>query len=95
MSYLKKCEELLKTYLLSKGIESANAYKHQRETWNAIYRYDHDANKALLLKAPTASGKTESILIPYIYQIIEDDWFLAPSLIYVFPNKTLLYSQYK
>ena len=82
---------ILAKYLKMKfGIE-AKPWKHQEETWYALTKYCGE--KPILLKAPTSSGKTEAALIPFLYQFLEEDWFLAPSLIYVLPNKTLIYFQ--
>jgi len=94
MSFSNVCESLLMKYLKTLyGEGNYSAWPHQREAWQKIYEYGDE--KVILIKAPTASGKTECVIIPYLSQFILNDWFLAPGLIYVLPNKTLLFSQYE
>ena len=64
-------------------------WDHQYATWKALTM---EKDNITVLKAPTASGKTEAAIIPYLYQALTGDWILAPGLIYVLPNKTLLFS---
>ncbi len=91
MGYLQSFSEILKEYLKTlRGIE-AKPWEHQISTWEALVKYSGE--KIILLKAPTASGKTEAAIVPYFYQVLHNEWFLAPGLIYVLPNKTLLFSQ--
>ncbi len=94
MVFIRDCENILVEYLRTLyGEGNYNAWMHQRETWKCLY--EDAGEKVILLRVPTAGGKTESVLIPYFYQYVFDDWFLAPGLIYVLPNKTLLFSQYQ
>jgi len=94
LAFVKECERILVKYLKTLyGERNYSAWTHQKETWRHIYEYAGE--KVILLRVPTAGGKTESVLIPYFYQYIFDNWFLAPGLIYVLPNKTLLFSQYQ
>jgi len=46
----------------------------------------------LLIKSPTGSGKTESILAPFFLQFIENKFCIAPRLIYVLPMRALVNS---
>jgi len=86
MQPIEKCCDILRT-----TIGAQKPWSHQLDTWRSIFLED----KIIALKAPTASGKTEAAIIPYLYQAITGDWRLAPGLIYVLPNKTLLFSQYR
>lgn len=46
-------------------------------------------NFPLLLKAPTGSGKTEAVLAPFLSQFLNNDFTIAPRLIYVLPMRVL------
>ncbi len=87
--YISTCSRILGEVLEGE----IKPWNHQLETWRALR--EHAGEKVVVLKAPTASGKTEAATIPYFYQATSGDWFLAPGLIYVLPNKTLLFSQLK
>ncbi len=43
-----------------------------------------------LLKAPTGSGKTEAVVAPFLAQFIDNEFTIAPRMIYVLPMKVLL-----
>ena len=45
-----------------------------------------------MVRAPTGSGKTEAVIAPFLYQFIENDFFIAPRLIYVLPMRVLVNS---
>lgn|GEM_PF-1758236 len=91
MNYTKIFSEILEKYLKELRGIGVKPWKHQEKTWELLVKYAGE--KIILLRAPTASGKTEAAIIPFFYQILYNDWFLAPGLIYVLPNKTLLFSQ--
>ncbi|RLG64096.1 CRISPR-associated helicase Cas3' [archaeon] len=95
MGYLSKCSSLLKTYLKRRFGKEAIPYSHQLETWKKLTEVVNEDLKVIVLKAPTSAGKTEAAIIPYIYQIVQDDWFIAPAVIYVLPNRSLIFSQFK
>lgn len=61
-------------------------YEHQKRVWEEI----HKNNSPLLLRAPTGSGKTEAVLAPYLSQFIENNFNIAPRLIYVLPMRVLV-----
>ncbi len=45
----------------------------------------------LLIKAPTGSGKTEAVLAPFLFQFKDNNFFIAPRLIYVLVTNTTFY----
>lgn len=63
-------------------------FEHQREVWDHIRNID----LPLLLKAPTGSGKTEAVLAPFLSQFIDNNFRVAPRLIYVLPMRVLVNS---
>lgn len=63
-----------------------NPYLHQIELWEKI----KDGEFPILLKAPTGSGKTEAVLAPFLSQFIENNFKIAPRLIYVLPMRILV-----
>lgn len=78
-----KAELFYKKYF---NIESP--YEHQISLWNRI----HAMELPLLLKAPTGSGKTESVLAPFLSQFIDNNFHIAPRMIYVLPMRVLVNS---
>jgi len=44
----------------------------------------------ILLKAPTGSGKTEAVVVPFLHQFLRNEFTLAPRLIYVLPMRVLV-----
>ncbi len=76
-------EEFYRRYL---GI--SHPYSHQKEMWNRII----EGKFPLIVKAPTGSGKTEGVIAPFLYQFVENDFFIAPRLIYVLPMRALVNS---
>lgn len=63
--------------------------KHQDEIWN-YFADTNNLKKPLILKAPTGSGKTEAILAPFLNQFLENNFYIAPRLIYVLPVRVLV-----
>lgn len=61
-------------------------YKHQLDLWEKI----RDLEFPILLKAPAGSGKTEAVLAPFLSQFIENNFYIAPRLIYVLPMRVLV-----
>ncbi|MFN3740589.1 MAG: CRISPR-associated helicase Cas3' [Thermodesulfovibrionales bacterium] len=66
----------------------SSPYKFQRNSWEQI----HTLKFPLLVKAPTGSGKTEAVLAPYLSQFIDNNFHIAPRLIYVLPMRVLVNS---
>ncbi|HOP60130.1 MAG TPA: CRISPR-associated helicase Cas3' [Candidatus Saccharicenans sp.] len=60
-------------------------YDHQKEVWKRLL----EGNFPLLLRAPTGSGKTEAVLAPFLSQFLNNDFTIAPRLIYVLPMRVL------
>ena len=60
-------------------------YEHQKEIWNKLL----EGRFPLLLRAPTGSGKTEAVIAPFLSQFLNDDFPIAPRLIYVLPMRVL------
>jgi len=58
---------------------------HQLQLWDLVSKLRLPA----LLRAPTGSGKTEAVLAPFLNQFVENDFFLAPRIIYVLPMRVL------
>ena len=48
----------------------------------------------LVVEAPTASGKTEAAAAAFFSQLAEEDWWLAPRLIYTLPTRALTLTSY-
>jgi len=63
-------------------------YEHQINIWQQV----KDLKFPLLLKAPTGSGKTESVLAPFLSQFVENNFHIAPRMIYVLPMRVLVNS---
>jgi len=63
-------------------------FDHQINLWERIHAMDFP----LLLKAPTGSGKTEAALAPFLSQFIDNNFHIAPRLIYVLPIRVLVNS---
>ncbi|MGQ9469275.1 MAG: CRISPR-associated helicase Cas3' [Nitrososphaerales archaeon] len=75
-------------YILGTGKEP---YKHQEELWKDLEGLGKEG-RIIFLKAPTASGKTEAAVLPFI-SASYSDWGLGARLIYVLPNHSLIHSQ--
>lgn len=48
----------------------------------------------VVLEAPTAAGKTEAAVATFLSQLVEDDLWLAPRLIYALPTRALTFTTY-
>lgn len=63
-------------------------YEHQIKMWDNLQA----GNFPLLLKAPTGSGKTEAVLAPFLSQFTDNNFHIAPRMIYVLPMRVLVNS---
>lgn len=63
-------------------------HEHQFSAW----RHIHSMEFPILLKAPTGSGKTEAVLAPFLSQLIDNRFHIAPRMIYVLPMRVLVNS---
>lgn len=90
---LNSCRILLEEYLKYQG-RRYQRLEWQEKVWQKIIEHGESGGIGLL-EAPTAAGKTEAAVIPYFSQFLIDDWSIAPAMIYVLPNKTLIRKQYE
>jgi len=63
-------------------------YKMQERLWQLL----QEGKFPIFLKAPTGSGKTESVVAPFLSQLTENRFTIAPRLIYVLPMRVLVTS---
>lgn len=63
-------------------------YEYQIKVWQQV----NNLNFPLLLKSPTGSGKTEAVLAPFLSQFVDNDFYIAPRMIYVLPMRVLVNS---
>ncbi|MBS7612293.1 CRISPR-associated helicase Cas3' [Candidatus Bathyarchaeota archaeon] len=73
---------------LKKYAENITPYYFQEKTMEKILEYSLEG-KILLIKAPTASGKTEIPFIPFLNQLCTKEFRIAPRLIYSLPLRSL------
>ncbi len=64
-------------------------FDFQIEVWESIKNFSFQ-NLPLLIKAPTGSGKTEAVVAPFLSQFINNEFSIAPRLIYVLPMRVLV-----
>jgi len=80
------CKEFYRQFL---HIDSP--YEHQEVLWELLL-----CNKfPVFLKAPTGSGKTEAVIAPFLSQFVNNNFPVAPRLIYVLPMRVLANSMGK
>ncbi|MGQ9702778.1 MAG: DEAD/DEAH box helicase, partial [bacterium] len=79
---MNSCNVFYKKYF---GIDSL--YEHQIEMWDSFQAKEMSLH--LLLRAPTGSGKTEAVLAPFLSQFVNNNFYIAPRLIYVLPMRVL------
>lgn len=77
------CTKFYKEYL---NINSP--FDHQIDLWTLV----HNMKFPLLIKSPTGSGKTEGVLAPFLSQFVENNFHIAPRMIYVLPMRVLVNS---
>ncbi len=80
---------------IEKGLQSAlthpfliRPYPFQSKLAEELLKLDEDY-RLLLVKAPTASGKTEAVCAPFLTQLIMNHYPISPRLIYTLPLKSL------
>ncbi len=56
----------------------------------SVWDYFKNLNFPFLIKAPTGSGKTEAVIFPFLNQFLENNFYLAPRMIYVLPMRVLV-----
>lgn len=78
---MKQVEQIYKQYF---NIDSP--YEYQIKVWQQV----NNLNFPLLLKSPTGSGKTEAVLAPFLSQFVDNDFYIAPRMIYVLPMRVLV-----
>ncbi len=66
-------------------------YDYQKRVWEKINNIIENGGK-VIIEVPTAGGKTESTIIPYLHQFVTNDW-KVPRLIYVLPTRSLVEKQ--
>lgn len=66
-------------------------YDHQKEAFEKIYSLSEDGG-VVVIKAPTASGKTEAAVAPYFAGVYTGEYPFA-KLIYVLPTRALANAQ--
>lgn len=75
-----------------KNIASAIApYPYQRDVYRELRRMERGV---VVVEAATASGKTEAAVASFLIQLVEDNWDLAPRLIYTQPTRALTFTTY-
>ncbi len=68
-------------------------YKHQRKAYEKIFSLSDDGG-CVVIKAPTAAGKTEAAVAPY-FAGVRDGTYPFAKLIYVLPTRALANAQQK
>lgn len=63
-------------------------HEHQINMWDRMLSMKFP----LLLMASTGSGKTESVLAPFLSQFLDNKFYIAPRIIYVLPMRVLVNS---
>ena len=72
-------------------VTSFEPYDYQLRAWRKISEIMEEGGK-VVIEVPTAGGKTEAAIFPYLYQIVSGDW-KVPRLIYVLPTRSLVEKQ--
>ncbi|ROL57231.1 CRISPR-associated helicase Cas3' [Bacteroidetes/Chlorobi group bacterium Naka2016] len=71
-----------------KNIFGFNPHDFQTKVFKTVT----EGNFPILIKAPTGSGKTEAVLAPFLSQFMDNDFRIAPRMIYVLPMRVLVNS---
>ncbi|WP_456472601.1 CRISPR-associated helicase Cas3' [Methanocaldococcus sp.] len=74
-----------------KRVTNHEPYDYQIRAWEKINKILEIGGK-IVIEIPTAGGKTEAAIIPYLYQFISNDWKVT-KLIYVLPTRSLVEKQ--
>lgn len=72
----------------SRYLKIPKPYEHQLKVWHLM----EEGKFPILVRAPTGSGKTESVVAPFLNQFVTQDFYIAPRLIYVLPTRVLVNS---
>jgi CRISPR-associated endonuclease/helicase Cas3 len=75
-----------------KRVIEREPYDYQERAFREILNLSNSGGLALI-EAPTASGKTEAVVLPYLTQHCIKSFPLARRLIYVLPTRTLVNAQ--
>lgn len=67
-------------------------YDYQARAWGAVLSRC-DGGPPVLIEAPTAAGKTEAAVTPYLTQHYRGEYPVARRLIYVLPSRSLVEAQ--
>ena len=78
---------------LRKEAESVNPHPFQTETYDKLRKAAEEGG-VVVVEAATASGKTEAAVAAFLSQLVGDDWWLAPRLIYTQPSRALTLTAY-
>lgn len=65
-------------------------YEFQKKVWEKFWSKSFPQSFPLIIKAPTGSGKTEAVVMPFLYQFYNSSFNIAPRLIYVLPMRVLV-----
>ena len=79
--------EKIQSILKEKGI--SDLYKYQKLAFNSIIK----EKKSTIVTAPTASGKTEAMIVPIMEQILSDQDHKGVFAVMVYPTKALASDQ--
>ncbi len=78
--------------LLQKAI-GKSPYNYQKKVFEEVWTELSQNGGLKVIEAPTASGKTEAVVIPFLRQFMEKDFRLAPRMVYVLPTHSLIHFQ--
>ncbi len=68
-------------------------YDYQKRAWEAILARSNGDEPPVLIEAPTAGGKTEAAITPYLAQHCLREYSVARRLVYVLPSRSLVEAQ--
>lgn len=64
-------------------------YSEQKKIFDYVRGWDLSHANPLFVRLPCGYGKTESIIAPFLTQAVENEWRLAPRLVYLLPTRAL------
>lgn len=76
---------------LFKKITGYHPYDYQLRSWRSIKKIMSHGGK-VVIEIPTAGGKTEAAIFPFLHQFISNKWDVT-RLIYVLPTRSLVEKQ--